>query len=250
MASSFYNLCLPQFTVAPNGWQLYTRPMLLQRLYATFSYHEVNLEREWWQLQILHCHVAATCCLFVHYNTDDRLCWEGHYRVMQCCSHYSLQHRLNMMWCFSLKSVQLKFVRIDLMHWRHISITTMPCWGSRLVKCYAHMLCWQSALALSLSVSARARASLAVWTMQGIGPLAACLAMAHVAVPRLTPNARGRPSVTLYSIRSISNVEFSMDSLQYDEVIHTVTPNFCLTSMSVTSSISSCVDMVVPNMLW
>ena len=63
------------------------------------------------------------------------------------------------------------------------------------------MLCWHSALALSLSVSARARASPAVWHA-GVGPLAACLAMAHVAVPRLTPNARGRPSVMSYA-RSI-----------------------------------------------
>ena len=45
--------------------------------------------------------------------------------------------------------------RIDLMHWRHVSITTTPCWGVDLSRC-AHMLCWQSALALSLSVSARA----------------------------------------------------------------------------------------------
>ena len=32
-----------------------------------------------------------------------------------------------------------------------------------------------------------------------VGQLAACLAMAHVAVPRLTPNTRGRPSVTSYA---------------------------------------------------
>ena len=83
---------------------------------------------------------------------------------------------------------------IDLMHWRHVSITTTPCWGSSC----AHVLCWQSALALSLSVSARVRASPAV-RHAGVGPLAACLAMAHVAVPRLTPNAAGRPSVTSYA---------------------------------------------------
>ena len=38
----------------------------------------------------------------------------------------------------------------------------------------------------------------AVWHA-GVGPLAACLAMAHLAVPRLTPNTRGRPSVTSYA---------------------------------------------------
>ena len=52
---------------------------------------------------------------------------------------------------------------------------------------------WRSA-----SVSARARASPAVWHA-GVGPLAACLAIAHVAVTRLTPNTRGRPSVTSYA---------------------------------------------------
>ena len=35
--------------------------------------------------------------------------------------------------------------------------------------------------------------------MHGLPPLAACLAMTHVAVPRLTPNAGGRPSVTSYA---------------------------------------------------
>ena len=39
----------------------------------------------------------------------------------------------------------------------------------------------------------------AVWHMQGLAPLAACLAMAHVAVLRLTPNTCGRPSVTSYA---------------------------------------------------
>ena len=54
--------------------------------------------------------------------------------------------------------------------------------------------------ALGLSVSARARAGPAVWHA-GVGPLAACLAMAHATVHRLTPNTRGRPSVIC--IRSI-----------------------------------------------
>ena len=69
--------------------------------------------------------------------------------------------------------------------------------GQDLSRC-AHVLCWKSVGALSLSVSARARAGPAVWHA-GVGPLAACLAMAHVTVPRLTPNTRGRPSVTSYA---------------------------------------------------
>ena len=57
-------------------------------------------------------------------------------------------------------------------------------------------MCWQCALALSLSV--RGVRCAAVW-LAGFAPLAACLAMMHVAVFRLTPNAAGRPSVTSYA---------------------------------------------------
>ena len=67
--------------------------------------------------------------------------------------------------------------------------------------CRAALSLSASQLVLSLSVSARARASPAVWHA-GVGPLAACLAMAHVAVPRLTPNTRGRPSVTSYAFKT------------------------------------------------
>ena len=79
--------------------------------------------------------------------------------------------------------------RIDLMHWRHVSITTTPCWGQDL----------------ALSVSARARAGPAVWNA-GVGLLAACLAMAHMTVPRLTPNMWGRP---FYQARVILIVDFN-----------------------------------------
>ena len=47
-----------------------------------------------------------------------------------------------------------------------------------------------------LPVGARARAGPALWHA-GVGPLAACFAMAHATVPRLTPNKRGRPSVLM-----------------------------------------------------
>ena len=49
-----------------------------------------------------------------------------------------------------------------------------------------------------LAVRGPGRASPAVW-LAGFAPLAACLAMTHVAVFRLTPNAAGRPSVTSYA---------------------------------------------------
>ena len=86
---------------------------------------------------------------------------------------------------------------IDLMHWRHKG-SHLHNNDASLVSRSAHVLCWQCALALSLSVRGPGRASPAVW-LAGFAPLAACLAMTHVAVFRLTPNAAGRPSVTSYA---------------------------------------------------
>ena len=92
------------------------------------------------------------------------------------------------------------------MHWRHKG-SHLHNNNASLVSRSAHVLCWQCALALSLSVRGPGRASPAVW-LAGFAPLAACLAMTHVAVFRLTPNAAGRPSVTSYAyglfIRHIS----------------------------------------------
>ena len=86
---------------------------------------------------------------------------------------------------------------IDLMHWRHKG-SHLHNNDASLVSRSAHVLCWQCELALSLSVRGPGRASPAVW-LAGFAPLAACLAMTHVAVFRLTPNAAGRPSVTSYA---------------------------------------------------
>ena len=86
---------------------------------------------------------------------------------------------------------------IDLMHWRHKG-SHLHNNDASLASRSAHVLCWQCALALSLSVRGPGRASSAVW-LAGFAPLAACLAMTHVAVFRLTPNAAGRPSVTSYA---------------------------------------------------
>ena len=83
------------------------------------------------------------------------------------------------------------------MHWRHKG-SHLHNNDASLVSRSAHVLCWQCALALSLSVRGPRRASPVVW-LAGFAPLAACLAMTHVAVFRLTPNAAGRPSVTSYA---------------------------------------------------
>ena len=58
----------------------------------------------------------------------------------------------------------------------------------------ARTCCAGRALALS-RCAGPGRAGPAVWHA-GVGPLAACLTMVHATVPRLTPNMRGRPSVT------------------------------------------------------
>ena len=91
-------------------------------------------------------------------------------------------------------NLQILLQPIDLMHWRHKG-SHLHNNDASLVSRSAHVLCWQCALALSLSVRGPGRASPAVW-LAGFAPLAACLAMTHVAVFRLTPNAAGRPSVT------------------------------------------------------
>ena len=98
------------------------------------------------------------------------------------------------------------------MHWRHKG-SHLHNNDASLVSRSAHVLCWQCALALSLSVRGPGRASPAVW-LAGFAPLAACLAMTHVAVFRLTPNAAGRPSVTSYAY----------GLLYYFLVVHSVTP--------------------------
>ena len=58
---------------------------------------------------------------------------------------------------------------IFLMHWRHKG-SRLHNNGARLVSRSAHVLCWQCALALSLSVRGPGRASPAVWQCRGCPP--------------------------------------------------------------------------------
>ena len=55
------------------------------------------------------------------------------------------------------------------MHWRHKG-SRLHNSGARLVSRSAHVLCWQCALALSLSVRGPGRASPAVWQCRGCPP--------------------------------------------------------------------------------
>ena len=73
---------------------------------------------------------------------------------------------------------------------------------------------WESALALTLSVSVRTRASSAV-RHAGVCPLSACLAMVHVACLVWPPTPRGRPSVTSYAYGLFKDGAFlvSLDKL-------------------------------------
>ena len=99
------------------------------------------------------------------------------------------------------------------MHWRHKG-SHLHNNDASLVSRSAHLLCWQCALALSLSVRGPGRDSPAVW-LAGFAPLAACLAMTHVAVFRLTPNAAGRPSVTSYAYGLLSQESRFKSKLQW-----------------------------------
>ena len=56
---------------------------------------------------------------------------------------------------------------IDLMHWRHVSITTTPCWGSRLVALRARVVL-AGVLALSGSQSVRGPRPARRYGMQGL----------------------------------------------------------------------------------
>ena len=86
---------------------------------------------------------------------------------------------------------------IDLMHWRHVSITTTPCWGSRLVALRARVVLAERIGAQPLSQCA-GPGQPGGMACRG-WPAGCMLGDSHVAVPRLTPNARGRPSVTSYA---------------------------------------------------
>ena len=115
----------------------------------------------------------------------------------------SKSHYISYMYAFISSSI-IVFFLIDLMHWRHVSITTTPCWGSRLVALRARVVLAERIGAQPLSQCAgRARASPAVWHA-GVGPLAACLAMAHVAVTATFDPQRGwAPFCDVICIRSI-----------------------------------------------
>ena len=128
---------------------------------------------------------------------------EGLYCQRLCTTTAHFWFSLEHLWATSMPfwlstSYTVTCLAIDLMHWRHISITTRPCWGSRLVALRARAVLAER----WLSVGARARAGPAVWHA-GVGPLAVCLAMAHVTVPRLTPNHVGAPFCDVICTRSI-----------------------------------------------
>ena len=83
------------------------------------------------------------------------------------------------------------------MHWRHVSITTTPCWGSRLVALRAHVLLAERIGAHPLSQCAHP-GQLGGEACRGL-PSECMLGNDARGVPRLTPTPRGRPSVTSYA---------------------------------------------------
>ena len=92
---------------------------------------------------------------------------------------------------------------IDLMHWRHVSITTTPCWGSRLVALRAHVLLAERIGAHPLSQCAHP-GQLGGEACRGL-PSECMLGDGARGVPRLTPNTTGAPFCDVICIWSIVN---------------------------------------------
>ena len=90
---------------------------------------------------------------------------------------------------------------IDLMHWRHVSITTTPCWGSRLVALRAHVLLAERIGAHPLSQCAHP-GQLGGEACRGL-PSECMLGDGARGVPRLTPNTTGAPFCDVICIWSI-----------------------------------------------
>ena len=92
---------------------------------------------------------------------------------------------------------------IDLMHWRHVSITTTPCWGSRLLALRAHVLLAERIGAHPLSQCAHP-GQLGGEACRGL-PSECMLGDGARGVPRLTPNTTGAPFCDVICIWSIQN---------------------------------------------
>ena len=90
---------------------------------------------------------------------------------------------------------------IDLMHWRHVSITTTPCWGSRLVALRAHVLLAERIGAHPLSHCAHP-GQLGGEACRGL-PSECMLGDGARGVPRLTPNTTGAPFCDVICIWSM-----------------------------------------------
>ena len=95
----------------------------------------------------------------------------------------------------------MKWLCIDLMHWRHVSITTTPCWGSRLVALRAHVLLAERIGAHPLSQCAHP-GQLGGEACRGL-PSECMLGDGARGVPRLTPNTTGAPFCDVICIWSI-----------------------------------------------
>ena len=96
---------------------------------------------------------------------------------------------------------ELGNVSIDLMHWRHVSITTTPCWGSRLVALRAHVLLAERIDDHPLSQCAHP-GQLGGVACRGL-PSECMLDDGARGVPRLTPNTTGAPFCDVICIWSI-----------------------------------------------
>ena len=110
------------------------------------------------------------------------------------------QRLLSIEYC--IEGYGLYIMGIDLMHWRHVSITTTPCWGSRLVALRAHVLLAERIGAHPLSQCAHP-GQLGGVACRGL-PSDCMLGDGARGVPRLTPNTTGAPFCDVICIWSIA----------------------------------------------
>ena len=175
---------------------------LVQKNFITIKGHKrIVLAKTWSKLEAFHMHI--------HTGPWKRrfICGWGLGPVSQRVAIASRTMDINR--SSMANRVELAINRNPLWNGAQISLPNRPCALTSRLHNNDAMLGVKTCRAARTCCAGRAHWRSASQSVRGPGqpggmacrgwPLAACLAMAHVAVPHLTPNTRGRPSVTSYA---------------------------------------------------